>query len=689
MKLESLQALQREYVQSRDDKVRNLHSIWRPILDEFRMNSFADILNFVKRYQSVDDETWLAGQGRVASLNVLVRKMASLIGLRDPEFLVESDNPWDEPVATVLEHAFEAQRRAMDWNGEMQKVALEACLYGTGMVKSGYTSRYLYDEPAWSETVPQGARDLLSAEDKALPYGLSTEYSNFRVQEGMPVMMYVSVADIFYNRGVKTKEDIQRIYHRSRRPLNDVLHDSRYDKKARKDVKTKRWGDQADYWMSLNTYDAETEFVEVIECFDLRSRQYCVFTEFAGTALRTWTGYPFPIQSPYEDFVPIPDPEGVWGIPYALLILGQAQAMNRMRAVVIDQVGRDGKKVRVWDADAVIDPEVRSKIERAPNGANIFVTGLQEYFRDGKMPYLDLDFGGARPEMLQLASLLQQDQAWMSGLTDATRNDTGASDETATAVQHRMEQQSMTVDEFVQRNESFQERAAADVMKITLARWDAQKMVKVIGPDPNIYLYTSVNLARVQGTFTLRVVAGSSMKRDKATQRKQWLELLPRIGEIDDRIKMDQQMQAQTGQPGFVNWYEVLRETLGLFDPTLARKILRADNVLMLVQRLMNDYKESPLWMSPDLERQFQMQAQQAMLAERSGPAAGQIALGGAAGAVPGGAPMGAAAPQAIGGPSPTSAVPFEVANGVPGMQSVGQASGGLFSEMAGMVGRN
>lgn len=680
MQQSTLTHLQEEYRASREEKEKRYHGVWRPILDEFGLRNFGDVWDHVQRYKEPDEHTALAGQGRVGSLNVLVRKMAGLVGLRDPEFLVQSGNPWDEAVAVVLEHAFEQNRRAISWNREMKKTVLEGCLFGTGHVKVGYGSQYVYDESAWSERVPGRAKRLLTEHDKAMPYGLSSEH-NFRVQEGMPSMVHVPAQDVFYNLGVRREEDIRRIYHRTRRPIADVLHDSRYDTRARGEVHVSRWGDEGAAWLYLDAYERDTQYVECVECFDIPSRQYCVFTEYARTPLRDWTLFPFPIQSPHHRFVPIPHPLDVWGIPYALLILGQAQAMNRLRGVIIDAISRDGKKIFLGDADRV-DEEQRREIERSRDGQYVWIHGLNP---EQGSPFLPVEFGGARPEVLELTRFIERDQAWVSGLTDATRNDTGSSDETATAVAQRAEQQGLTVDEFVEENETFQEATAVDMMKIMMSRWDSAKLVRVMGPDPNIYFWTTVNLERMLGSFTLEVVAGSTQKRDRATQRKQWLELLPRLGELDDRIKMDLQIQMQTGQAGFVNWYEVLRQTLDLFDTTLARKILRPDNMVMLVQRLMAQYQESPLYMSPELERQVQLIGSQPVQSGRTGPASGQESLSGQALASEG---VGGAAPL-VGGGVGGAPVPFEVRTNVPGVQQVNQATGGLFSETLGMAGRN
>lgn len=667
----TLRNLQEEFRASREEKIRRYHGVWRPILDEYGLRNFGDVWNHVTHYKAADDGTHLAGQGRIGSLNVLVRKMAGLVSLRDPEFLVKSGNPWNDAVATVLEHAFEQNRRAVGWNRQGKKIVLESCLFGTGLAKVGYGSEFMYDEPAWSAAVPQAAKKLMSDRDKAMPYGLSTESTNFRVQEGMPMMVHVPTQDVFYNLGVRREEDIRRIYHRVRRPLTDVLHDSRYNNKAKGEVTLTRWGDVDGGWLYLDTYDQDTTFVECIECVDLPSRQYCVFMEHASTALRSWTPFPFPIQNPFKRLVPIPHPNDVWGIPYALLILGQAQAMNRLRGVIIEAISRDGKKIFIGNPDG-LDEEERRRVELAKDGEFVWIKGFNP---EQGSPFFPMEFGGARPEVLELVRFVERDQAWVSGLTDAARNDTSGTDETATAVAQRAEQQGLTVDEFVQENEEFQQELAVDMMKIMMSRWDSKKLIRVIGPDPNMYLWTTVELERILGTFTLEVVAGSSMKRDRATERKQFLELMPRLAELDDRIKADLQMQMQTGQPGFINWYEVARQMLDMFDTTLARKILRADNMVMLAMRLMDEHQESPLYMSPELERQVTAMAMRRKMGGMT-DLSGQEGLAGM-GVAQAGTPTG-----------PGAAPSFEVRNGVPAPQAVSQASGGLFSETAGMAGR-
>lgn len=671
MKLKQLQALQSELVTSRRQKVQQYHYVWDPILEEYGMNGFSDLLGYIREYKVVTEETALGTQGRVGSLNVLCRKVQSLMGLRNPEFLVENENPLDEPIAAVLEAAFKNVMNATEWPAESDDIVMDAVLYGTGISKVGYGSEFVYDESAWSAPVPQKAKRLLGEDEQHLPYGMTTEYTNFRVKEGMPMMQHVSCRDLYLNLGVRHRRDIRRIYQIHRRPVTDVLHDARYDDRAKTQITVTSARTAEDRFLYLDVYEQETQYVEVIECYDLATRQFCVFTEHAMRPLRDWTPFPFPIEKPYHFFSPIPMDGTVWGIPYALLILGQAKAINRCRAAVIDAIQRDGKTIIFADA-AKFSVEQQLVVQNARDREWCFM----DHYDPVNPPFYAYTFPSVNPDVMQLANLLQQDQNWVSGLTDQTRNSNASQDESATAANLRAEQQNLMVDEFLKRYERFQEQVGGDLAKIMLSRWDPEKLVKVVGPNENIFFWTRLNVERVIGSFTLRIVAGSTQKRDRAVQRKQWQELLPRIAEIYQYIMAEQQQQAQ-GLMGAspIDWHQVLRETFDLYDPTLARRILRPQNTVNLLMRLMSQHQTLPAGVSPELAQQVQAVANQ-RIGGGYGPASGQegIGLGGLGGG---------GLPAVPGGP-----VPFEVRAGVPSAQPVQGQGGQILSETGGMAGR-
>lgn len=657
MKREALARLQSEYLQAIGEKKRKLEGDWQSILDEYRMKDFRQIVEYIRTYREVNRDTVLAAQGRVAALNLLCRKMMALGNLQNPEFRIDNENPWDEPISAVLEQAFRGMQGAMGWMDTMDPLNMEAVLLGTGIVKIGVDSEYVYGEAAWAGEVATGAQRAGERERESrlgveahTPLGPSTETGNAFVKEGQPSVIHVSSWDIAFNPGAERMAQVRQIYHRQMRPVRDVLQDTRYDVRARRQI----WDRQL---YSLpeersraggKTTDWDEYEVECVECFDVPSRHYCVFVPgLEEQPLRDWTELRIPLRMPYRFYCPIPDPEWIWGIPYALLILGQAQAMNRMRALLIDQIGRDGKVINLYDPELISDEDFVGRMNRAKDGEWVPAPGMNnaqtEFWRQ-------VTCGGARPEVLKLMGILERDMNWMSGLTDAARNESQNGDQTATEVQFRAQQQGLTIEEFVMRFETFQEKVAGDVCMVMLSTWNQEKVVKVVGPNPNVFFWVPVERNRVLGNFRLTIVAGSSVKQDKAVVRKQWIELLPRIGELVQQIQNEQMISQQSGQPGPVNWTAVLRYTVELFDPTLGDRILNTRDTAGLLMRLVQQHGMQPVDVSPALAQMVE-----ASLGGGQGiPDLRSQVTGAGGGVVPFEARTGVAAPgRAVGGVLP------------------------------------
>lgn len=674
MDVRQLAFIQAEFARSRQEKRSWYHAIWDQILSEYGMSSFSDLLESVREHRVVTAETVRGVQGRVATLNVLCRKMQALMGFQNPEFLVENTNPLDEPIAAIVEAALKQVVISCDWAGENDPIKMDAVLYGTAIAKVGFGSEFVYDEQAWSAPVPQAAKKLLG-DDKDQPYGLTTEYTNFNVKEGFPMMKHVPVRDIFYNPGVRKDSDIRRTYHVNRRPIVDVLHDSRYDNTAKRQITVMRAGLNEDRYFPVEPFASEMEYTECIELFDHASRQFCVFTEHATRPLIDWTPFPYPIASPYHKFSPIPMDGTVWGMPYALLLLGQAQAINRCRMAVNEAVQRDAKTIFLYNADKWSSDETQ-RAQQARSGEWVPKENLDPQ-DPGFMAYT---FSTTNPEVMQLANIHQQDQNFVSGLTDQTRGVRGTG-ETATEVQVRQEQQNVTVDDFAMRYERFQVGLGKSTVLLMLSRWNPDRLVKVVGPNENIFFWTPLNVERVQGSFTLAIIAGSGQKRDKAVQRQQWTELLPQLGPMEDRIMA----AMQQGVQGPIDWNEVLRESLDQYDPVLARRILRPQNTAELLLRLMEQHSVMPRGVSPELAAQVKAVADKRLAGAL--PPGGQEGLQSGVQSLESGGIAPPAPPQAGGSPVP-GGMPGTGAPPTPSGSTVNPQGGQVYAATPGMAGR-
>lgn len=606
-------AIAGEYATSKRNKVETLHELWRLILSEFTLTNVQQVEDWLFSNGGLDRTAIDAMNGRVASLNVTLRKMATLSVPRNPEFVMSSQNHQNESIATILEHAFAEVKQKIGWDKEHRRAAMDGLMFGIGVIKRGLSSQYMYGETAWADDVPKG-NDVEFEIDEDMPYGPTTEYQNYQIQDEFPTIKRVSPVNIFFSPGARNMDEVRRIYHRSRRCLADVKRDIRYDTEARKlatGIKGSQLSDEDVYLTDIDeSVDSEGYYIDVVECFDLSSRQFCVFSENISIPLRDWTPFGLPIDSPFEFLIPIEHPEYIFGIPYALIILTQALSKNVLRMKLIDQISRNGKSLNFYDKDRIPDIDFPDRCARAVDGEYIPVSGLSTSPGD---IFKNVKFGGGDAEILKLMSLIEGDYAEMSGLTDAARNTYTGGDQTATEASQRQQQQGLTTEAFVILNEEFQEANAAAVCQVMLAEWPDTKMVKITGPTPESIFWVDVERRRVLSNFSIKIVSGSTERMDKNTMRRQWMEMLPHFTSLADRAQMDQQAQMQGQPPAVVNYHAMMEETIRLFNPTLAHKILTNRSSADLAMRLMRNYGMAPIGMSPQLVQQIRTMAQQSM----------------------------------------------------------------------------
>ena len=606
MRREALTLLQAEYATSKKRKTETLHVMWSDIMIEYQTDNVWDLLDFIERAVSLEGSESGQSMARLTEpdsyqsqyfaqypmINLLCRRIAALLSLKEPEFSIENENPSDEAVAWLLEEHMRSLLRRLKFRTLAKQLVLDNCLFGTEICKVGYGSRYIYGEEPWAGKIPKGT-DIPDDEDE-WPYGPRTEYGYGVFEDDMPNIIRIRPHDIFVNPGARVREEIRRIYHRSTRYLIDVWHDERLERDAREQCRGTTPKGLESTFPDANDWElaAESQKVDVVECLDLASFQYCVFAEGISTPLRDWQMVPFDVKEVYHWFSLIDNPESVWGIPYAKLLMPSAKAKNLIRGRILDSFDREGKRVRLWDA-GIGDEKFRIDLANAEDGANMQVDGWPQ---DGLAShYHEIDFGGANPELFKLQDGFDWDASVISGLDDPTRNVwKPGSKATATEIATRSNQQEVSLEAFRENFEMHLEEVIADLCRILLQTWDADQMVKVVGDDPRVFFWVPVERNRILGDFRLQVHAGSTEKHDKATYRRQLTEVLPRIVELAQQIDMEAMTAAQTGVQSSVNRTALLEEVLAAFDKRIADKILRRKDPLDLFRRLITQHHFDP-----------------------------------------------------------------------------------------------
>lgn len=607
MTQDALDLLKWEYHESKVDKEGKLHGKWKELVDEFRGDATK---MFETIEQSVANPTLaklIASDGRMPNVNLIIRKLIALLTLKDIEFNIKNRTPNFEAMADLLEYSVEQVLQDINIKKLNRKTLLDALLFGTAAWSIGYESIYVPSERAWAEPIPRGMDSEDVKHAKKLPHGALTEYGLREVGKEMPTIHRIRPHDLFFPPGTVVLEEVRRIYVRHTRWASDVWRDSRYSKKFRRQFRGKPTDKIKGSYPAGNALDImrEVEKGEVIQCFDIASNQFCVFSEDADVPAIDWTPQPFKFKGlPIKIWTPIEDPESVWGIPYAWLFLPQARAINQLRAKEILSLQRDGKKVFVWNPELVDQDELDQKVLEARDGAHITFDKNTDTGLDMRKMMQTIDFGGANKYLGEAKDAAQRDLGMISGLDDPARNEPGKSRTTATEIDARRTQQGVTFNDIQMMFEEYQEEGIGDLIMVILQNWGQERMIKVVGKDTRVWFWVKVERDKMLAEFTLKITAGSTQKQDKTVYRQQLIEAIPKVLELGQHIDQERLMVAQGMEPSPVDREALLRLFLEELNPRLADVVMRRKDPAELVMRLIQQHDLFPDQMSPILKQQ-------------------------------------------------------------------------------------
>ncbi|HRS96183.1 MAG TPA: hypothetical protein P5179_13025 [Candidatus Latescibacteria bacterium] len=552
-----------------------------------------------------DPDSFFANDSSRGSLHIICRKLNTLTTLKNAQFAVSAKKPIDEPFARLGEKALDRETRRMQWQRRMRTIGMWTTLTGTGCCKLGIDSMYQYGEAAYSDKIPR--KSDYYDEYKDQPYGPLTEYTDPSIRVGEVNMIHIPTTNVFANPEATTRDTVTRWYIRYQRPLIDALRDYRYDPQARGALRGMTTND-ARYSVWLDERDDEerlwARYCEVVECFDLSSRQVCVFTEYGNKPLIDWHNFRLDVFCPLHLFTPIDHPTNWRGMPYAMLIYNQHKSINQLRALLKAKIGSDGKTVYAYDPDRITEEQL-TPLRKARDGEWVPIEGLLSMMQNGEEFFKVIEFGKPNPDILRMMQMFENDLQFMSGMDEPTRGIETGGEKTATEVSVRQQQQSLTISDYVARNEEFQEEVAGDVLRLVVQNWDQQKLVKVCGSDDDSYFWVNIERERMRTEFDLEVVAGSTEKMDSTTYRRQYNEMTDRLVQVAGVAMQENQLVAQGIQPTGIVWSEVIRRLVNNYEPCLGNQILNKRDPFALMMDLIQQHNIWPVKMSADLEQRL------------------------------------------------------------------------------------
>lgn len=285
-----------------------------------------------------------------ATINIV----SPAVSINHPKFTVNAKRPEDADKAVVTEAIINYWWRHFNCQEEFRRAVKDFLIIGHGWVKSGY--RYVEEEKEkYSEATPP---KFDSYDEIVTPGPEAGVESELIIKEDRPFVERVSPFDMYVDPDATSMGDIRWIAQRTRRPLEDIKKDKRYNYAARNEASPShysKWGlDQSRPRVSTDIQDS---YGEVWEWYDIDKCTMSVFCDGSDKFLINPVKIPFAFGHPYvmlrnydvpEYFYPMGELEAIEPLQHELN-LTRTQMMNHRKRfarkwlykeTAFDQVGR-------------------------------------------------------------------------------------------------------------------------------------------------------------------------------------------------------------------------------------------------------------------------------------------------------------------------------------------------------------
>ena len=219
-----------------------------------------------------------------ATINVLYPS----VSIGRPKIVVSPRTPEDADKAVVTEAIVNYWWEHYQCQDEYQLAVRDFLILGHGWVKSGY--RYVTVDKEVTETADELA-DPTRTE--------SAVESEFIIKEDRPFIERVDPFHMFVDADASSMKDIRWIAQMSRRPLNDVKNDKRYDSAARQEVTASSYSKYIKNGEMGRGTNPSDGYCNVYEWYDLNTGTMSVFSETGDKFLIKPTKMPYAFGHPF------------------------------------------------------------------------------------------------------------------------------------------------------------------------------------------------------------------------------------------------------------------------------------------------------------------------------------------------------------------------------------------------------
>lgn len=492
--------------------------LWTRMIDMYRG----------KQYNGQASEDRMLINLAFATKNVI----APSVAVNNPKFVVNARKPEGAAQAIITEQVLNYLWRSHRYQEEFRLAVDDFLELGHGWVKVGYKAT----KPAVLKTLPLAMEGDAGDEtegvddrDETVVGNVESEVRSFD-DDDRPFAERISPFDIFVDPDARHPKEMKWIAQRVRRPVADVMVDSRYDAKARARASSNLLRARVDdNSRALDGHPEETDvaYVDVWEFYDIRKNTVATFIlesedDFliAPVKMPYAFGHPFVMLRNYEvidQFYPMGELEAIEQLQ---------QELNATRTQMMNHRKRYQRKI-LYDTEAFDPAGIKALLDDKDNvlvPVNTQAASVDISKVVSPMPQM-----GTPPDFYNQSELISSDIDRVSGVSDYMRGAQADIRRTATEAAMIQDAQNARAADKLARIEGVLAQIGGRIVQLMQQFMTGDRVVRIAGMSA-APVWIGFDADFIQGEFDFEVEAGSTQPRNDSFRRQSALQLVDAMG---------------------------------------------------------------------------------------------------------------------------------------------------------------
>lgn len=458
--------------------------------------------------------------------------IAPSVAINNPKFTVNARKPEGAAQAIITEQVLNYLWRTHKYQADFRLAVDDFLTIGHGWVKVGYKATKPKEIKPIDEAV-DGTDECEGVDDRdeTVPGNVESEVNSFS-DDDRPFVERVSPFDIFVDPDARHPKEMKWIAQRTKRPLADVVVDSRYTTQGRAKVNSKlseRRIDDSTHEIDGTPGDHRSDivYVDVWEYYDIRKGTVSTFCDSQEECFLIDPqpmpypfGHPFVMLRNYEvtdTFYPMGELESIEELQYEL---------NQTRTQMMNHRKRYQRKYLV-DSD-ILDDEamnaLRSDVDNTVVPVKVQELGIKLADVIAPMPQV-----GTPPDFYNQSDLIKTDINEVTGVSDYMRG--AQADIRRTATEAAMIQDAMNARaaDKLSRIEDVLADIGSRVVQLMQTYMRGEHVVRIVGMSA-APVWVQFDADYIKGEFDFEVEGGSTQPRNESFRRQSALQMVDALG---------------------------------------------------------------------------------------------------------------------------------------------------------------